>query len=148
MALKNVGIAACHVNKMEPNLRMAMDALNRALVIQHDVLGPTHVDTVETLNSIAGVHLHLNEFQDARQAYFEVWTLRKAIFGPHHPSVAVAAHCLGSAYVRLSRLDVALKYYQIALDIYDNLRLRTDHPTVERLLMDINMLDRIISGGR
>jgi tetratricopeptide (TPR) repeat protein len=108
-------------------------------------LGPTHVDTIDTLNNMAAIHLHLQEFQEARQAYFEVWTLRELIFGPKHPSVAVTAHCLGGVHMRLGEVAEASKYYHIALDIYRDLQLSEDNPTVARLLTDITGLGRIMS---
>jgi tetratricopeptide (TPR) repeat protein len=142
MALNKVGLASCRSSKLNANLRNAMDALNQSFSIRYELLGPTHVDTIDTLNNMAAVHLHLQEFQEARQAFFEVWTLREVIFGPKHPSVAVTAHCLGRVYMRLNEVAEASKYYHNALDIYRYLRLSEDNPTVARLLNDITSLGR------
>jgi catechol-2,3-dioxygenase len=103
------------------------------------------VDTIDTLNNMAAVHLHLQEFQEARQAYFEVGTLRELIFGRKHLSVAVTAHCLGGVHIRLGEVAKAFKYYHDALDIYKDLQLSDDNPTVARLLHDITSLGRIMS---
>jgi tetratricopeptide (TPR) repeat protein len=140
MALNQVGLASCRLSKLNPNLRNAMDALHQSFSVRYELLGPTHVDTMDTLNNMAAVHLHLHQFDEARQAYFEVLTLRELIFGPKHPSVAVTAHCLGRVYMHFSEVVVASKYYHNALDIYRDLRLSEDNPTVVRLLTDIASL--------
>jgi tetratricopeptide (TPR) repeat protein len=145
MALNSVGLAACQLSKLEPNLRKALDALNQAFLIRYQVLGPPHVDTIATLNNMAGVYLHLGNLPEARQAYLEVWTMRQAVFGPNHPSVAVTAHALGGVYLRMSRANEASKYYFSAFDIFRQLGLNEDHPCVARLLSDIDRLGRVTS---
>lgn len=144
-ALNKVGLAACHLSKLEPNLRKALEALNQSLAIRYKVLGPSHVDTIDTLNNMAGVYLHLGNLQEARQAYFEVWTMRKAVFGPNHPAVAVSAHALGGVHLRMSQVQEASKYYFSALQVYRNLHLNEEHPNVARLLSDVDRLGRVMS---
>ena len=103
------------------------------------------MDTIDTLNNIAGVYFHLQNLHEARQAYFEVWTMRRVVFGRNHPSVAVTAHALGGVYLRLSQVDEASKYYYSALDIYRKLNICEEHPTVARLLSDIDRLGSVMS---
>lgn len=145
LALNKVGLAACRLSKMEPNLRKALEALDQSLFIRYQVLGPSHVDTIDTLNNMAGVYFHLGNLQEARQAYFEVWTMRQAVFGPNHPSVAVTAHALGGVYLRLGQVDEASKYYYSAFDVYRHLHLSEENPTVARLLIDIDRIGRVMS---
>ena len=144
-ALDKMGLAACRLNQSKSNLENAFAYLHQALLIRHDVLGPMHVDTIDTLNNLAGVHLHLNEIPEARDAYYEVWMARQAIFGPKHPSVAVTAQALGGVYVRLANVEEASKYYHSAFEIYQELQLSPDHPTMARLLIDVAALRRIMT---
>lgn len=145
MALNKVGLAACQLSKMEANLRKALEALNQSFSIRFEVLGPSHADTIDTLNNMAGVYFHLGKLNEARQAYFEVWTMRQAVFGTNHPSVAVTAHALGGVHLRLGQAEEAAKHYYNAFDIYRHLDLSEEHPTVARLLSDIDQLGRVMS---
>jgi Tfp pilus assembly protein PilF len=145
LALNNVGLAACRLSKTRPNLRKASEALNQSFEIRYEILGPSHVDTIDTLNNMAGVYFHLGDLEEARQAYFEVWTMRQAVFGLHHPSVAVTAHAIGSVYLRLSQVDEASKYYYNALDVYRHLNLSEENTSVARLLCDIDQLRRAMT---
>ena len=71
--------------------------------------------------------------------------MRQAVFGTHHPCVAVTAHALGGVHLRLGQAEEASKYYYSAFDIYRHLNLSEEHPTVARLLGDIDQLGRIMS---
>lgn len=145
LALNNVGMAACRLSKIRPNLRKALEALNQSLLIRYEILGPFHVDTIDTLNNMAVVYFHLGDLEEACQAYFEVWTMRQAVFGLHHPSVAVTAHALGTVYLRLSQVDEASNYYYNALDVYRHLNLSEENSSVARLLCDIDQLRRVMT---
>jgi len=126
----------------------AKAALEEAFKIRYDLLGPWHIDTVETLNKIAYVHLHLREYDEAGNAYWEVFWVRKAIFGGDHPSVAIAAHALGNVMVHLAATEDAAKYFQIAVEIFDKMALPNKHPAVTRLMKDYKRLDRIHLASR
>lgn len=108
------------------------------------MLGPTQ--KIDTLNNMAAVHLHLQEFQKARQVYFEVWALRQAIFGPTHPSGCDGA-LLEGVRMRFDEVGEASKYHQSALKIYRDLQLNEDNPSVARLLTNITSLGRAMSMG-
>jgi hypothetical protein len=103
----------------------ALEHLRRALQIRCRLLGPLHVDSVECLNTIAAVYFRWEDFINAQGAYYEVLVLRQAIFGQNvsgleHPSVAVTAQQLGQVHARLSELETALEYYQMAERIYNS----------------------------
>ena len=142
-ALDAYGLAALRFVKSKERLRQAKEALDEAFSIRFHNLGVWHVDTVETYNKIASVHLHTGNLREACRAYTEVYLVRKAIFGTDHPSVAITAHSLANVHLKLSEPEACLAYYKVALDIYSNMQLPTDHPTVERLLKDIKRLERM-----
>lgn len=143
-ALDAYGLAALRSVKTEKSLRQAKVALEEAFAIRFHTLGVWHVDTVETFNKIASVHLHLGDFREACRAYEEVYLVRKAIFGVEHPSVAISAHSLATVHTHLSQPEKALKFYDIAFDIYTNMKLSHDHPTVARLLRDRKRLEQVM----
>lgn len=98
-------------------LSNALSCLDTAFTIRYELQGPKHIDTVETLNRIGRVHLKQKEFTRARQSFYEVLTLRKAIFGSEHPCVATTARALAVTHCRLYQPDAALFYFQSALHI-------------------------------
>ena len=141
-SLDKVGLVCCRMRDSE-HLTLAQHALSEAFTIRFEVLGPIHVDTVDTLNNMAGVHWYRGEYKQARDAYWEVYAIRQVLFGSRHPSVAVTAHALGSVHLNLSQVQDAARYYKRAMDIYKAMRLSTEHPTVKRLVRDMTSLARI-----
>jgi hypothetical protein len=142
-ALDAYGLAALRSKNSASTLREAKKALDEAFAIRFYHLGVWHVDTVETYNKIASVHLHVGNHREAAKAYEEVYLVRKAIFGLNHPSVAISAHSLANVHLRLSQQEESFRFFNIALDIYTNMNLSHDHPTVARLLRDQKRLERI-----
>jgi tetratricopeptide (TPR) repeat protein len=139
-----MGMAILRSSKTRPDLQLAKKALDVAFTIRYHVLGPWHVDTVDSYNKIASVHLHLLEYPEARACYEQVFLVRRAIFGPSHPSVAISAHSLANVHFHLSPVEESLRYYNIALDIYlHRMQLKSDHPTVARVLRDRKRLERV-----
>jgi tetratricopeptide (TPR) repeat protein len=125
-----------------PLMRKAQQILYQAFAIRFHKLGVWHVDTVETYNKLASVHLHLGELKEACQAYQQVLLVRRAIFGCSHPSVAISAHSLANVYYKLQMEHESMHWYQVALVIYEeDLQLSHHHPTVAKLLKDRARLD-------
>jgi hypothetical protein len=143
LGLDAYGLALLRSTKTTTTLLQAKSALDEAFSIRFHHLGVWHVDTVETFNKIASVHLHLGNYKDALSAYEEVYLVRKAIFGMDHPSVAISAHALANVHLKLSRHTEARRYYNIALEVYMKMRLSADHPTVASLLRDRSCLERV-----
>jgi len=140
--LDKVGLAACRVH-VEGNFNVAMVALDEAFSIRYEKLGSLHVDTVDSLNNLAGLYVRTREYALARKAYHEVYMVRQIIFGPRHPSVAITAHALGGVHLKLSQVDDAARYYHRAMAIYTKLQLKDDNPIMKRLLKDIAALQRM-----
>ena len=142
-ALNKVGLLACRFSEKE-SLQIARKALIQSFTLRHTILGPTHVDTVESLNNIAGVHMHLYEYQPARKAYYEVFSVRKALWGKYHPSVGVVAQALGSVHLQLAEMKYASKFFRIALEIYRRNNLAPENPTMKKLEAEMNKMERIM----
>ena len=143
-ASDGIGMAYLRSPKTKENLLNARKNLDFAFTIRYHELGPWHVDTVDSFNKIASVHLHLCQYNAALKAYEQVYLVRKAIFGEFHPSVAVSAHALANVHFHLSDVKESLHYYNLALEIYTRMDLDVNHPTVGRLLHDRKRLDRIL----
>ena len=121
----------------------SLRCLGEALKIRFENLGPMHPDTAAIVNCLGGVYMTAQDYNEARRSYMEVLMVRQAVFGILHPSVAVAAHSLANALVQLGNLEEATIYYFKALDIYEALDLRQDHPSLSRLLRDLKRMERL-----
>jgi tetratricopeptide (TPR) repeat protein len=106
-----LGRAACQANR----LNLAMESLEMSFALRLQVLGPLHVDTVETFNNIAGVYYKQHNNLEAARCYREVLALQQAIFGRNHPSVAETARALARTCVRLGLKEEAQGLYSLAL---------------------------------
>ncbi|EEC45022.1 predicted protein [Phaeodactylum tricornutum CCAP 1055/1] len=141
-ALEGAGLAGSRVDAMDAADR-GMDHLEEALRIRLEELGPTHVDTVQVMNHLGQVHFNAANFSQAHHCYWEVFCVRKMVFGPNHPSVAVAAHDLAKVTESLSALPDAANFYNIAMEIYEIMGLPDSNPAVARLLSDARRLERL-----
>lgn len=131
----------------DQNLNWALMALHEALVMRYAHLGPHHCDVVDTLNKIAGIHLHKCDWVEARNAYVEVLTVRAAIFGRNHPSIAVTAQTLGRVYTSLGEFELALKHMELALKLFREkpMSMKDNHPLVVKLLKNITTTSRLMT---
>ena len=110
-----MGLAASVRNA---DLDLAEASLVESLRIRRDQLGATHVDTVDSLNNLAGVYLHKGEFHDAVKNYRAVLCRRLQLFGRHHASVAVTARKLGTILdSNLKQVEESLAFFSLAQDI-------------------------------
>jgi len=142
-ALDRVGLACSRQGNAVKTTDRALQYLSKAFEIRHAELGPWHVDTVDTLNHLATVHLQANHLHEARRCFWEVFWVRKAIFGAGHPGVAVSAHDLANAFLKLGALEDAGNFFNIAMEIYDKMELTNENPAVKRLSRDMKRLERL-----
>jgi tetratricopeptide (TPR) repeat protein len=106
-----LGRAACQAKRLD----LAMESFEMSFALRLQVLGPLHVDTVDTFNNIAGVYFKQHNNLEAARCYREVLTLRQAIFGLHHPSIAVTARDLARTCIRLDLKEEAQELYSLAM---------------------------------
>jgi len=144
VAMERMGMAimASSPDDMD-SLQRAYTVLLEAFRIRQSHLGSWHPDTVDCMNWIGKVHMLCNNLQEARRCYWQVFWVRRAIFGSDHPSCAVAAHDLANLYFKLGRIQDANNFFQIALEVYEKLKLSHDNPSMARLIRDLKRLHRI-----
>lgn len=141
-ALDKIGHAASQKDPATPErLTFALDSLEEAFKIRTELLGPSHVDTVETLNNMAGVYMKLDKLQIAKQTFHDVLMKRIAIFDQMHPSVAVTAHTLASVHVSLKEVEEAYHYFNFAYAVYRAVGLSEGHPLLVGILQEVADLD-------
>ena len=120
-SLDKIGFAQCRTHQ---NLDFALKCLQEAYQIRKEELGQDHVDTVDTLNNLAGVYLNMGSFEKATRDYLLVLDYRLAIFGHDHPSVAVTSFTVGSILMQfMDKPERAEKYLKFSLGVYEKLGL-------------------------
>lgn len=141
-ALSCVGMAA---SKIPDHRKFALISLNEALHIRYKQLGPYHVDTIDTLNNMAGCFVHMRSWEEAKEAYEEVLYLRACIFGKRHASVAVTARMLASVHTKLGEWANATAKYEFAIETLTGptMRLKQTDPLVERVRRDVLAIQRM-----
>lgn len=148
-AMIGVGEAASReaAELVEPDRTEAMQraytVLLEAFRLRQRHLGSHHPDTVDCLNLIARLHVVYGDHVEAQRCYWQVYWVRLAIFGPRHPSPAVAAHALANVFYHCSALEDASNFYQIAMEVYDTMNLPSENPAVKRLIADMKRLERV-----
>lgn len=130
----------------QENYDFALRALMEAWAIRCEVLGPDHIDSVDSLNNIAGVYLNRGEFTIAARHYKVVMSFRQQIFGGiHHASVAVTAYTLACILDdQLNQSGEAHVYFNLAKHIYESLGMVTSQyytDTCSRLEKHSSLLD-------
>ena len=117
--LSKLAEATCKTNK---NLDLAIVALSDALSIRSEILGPTHVDTIETVNKIAGVRLAMRSCVRAALEYLKVFNQRAHVLGRNHESVAATSYILGCILDdELQMTEEGEDFLKLSLQIYDSL---------------------------
>jgi len=144
-ALNKFGLVACRFPENKEYLILSMKALKQAFAIRYATLGPHHIDTVDSLNNIAGVYLQVQNYESARKAYYEVWMVRKELLGKYHPSVGVASQSLANVHLKMSQTSHASTFFRIAHDIFRRNHLAPENPTMIRLQADMIRLERIMT---
>jgi hypothetical protein len=138
--------ASSSSGQVPENLDWGLVALKEAFKIRFNYLGPWHVDVVDTLNNIAGIHLRRGEKEDAYLAYVQVITVRIAIFGKNHASVAVTAHILGNLSMSMAKLDEAMNYFKVCLVIYrQGMNLKNSHPLLQKTFKALDKVQQLSS---
>lgn len=89
--------------------------LTRALAIYKKVYGPSNILTIRTQATLAGVKLHLRQFEPAAQLYRNTLNYALATLGPNHLESARILNNMAYLYYNQNRLSDALTYYQWAL---------------------------------
>lgn len=124
----------------------AVSCFRKAYSTRHRELGKCHVDTIDSLNHLESALLRCGDVKGARKCFWEVFWARKAIFGSAHPAVAIAAHDLANILSALRNYRDAKKFYLTAWVIYHNMALYKNHPSMVRLVQDIEHLKEMKRG--
>ncbi len=134
--------------KKKSDWKKAICCFQESFLRRQRELGKQHVDTIDSLNHLGSCLLHSGDIRGALKCFREVFWSRKLIFGATHPSVALASHDLANVLVTLGNYNEAKKFYLTAWVIYHKLPLHKNHPSIIRLVQDIENLKEMKRGAR
>ena len=122
-ALRVLAAAVADQSRRDENVEL----LERALLIQEELLGRDHPDVASTLTELAGTLSTLKRFPEAEEAAGRAFAIRERIYGESHPlTLAVLFNIVGlqgnqdDARV----LDSARELYRRSLELPDSHRMR------------------------
>jgi len=99
----------------------------KSLEIRQRVLGPNHHDTLESMNSLAGVLWSEGHYAEAEKFYRETLDIRRHVLGPEHPDILASMTGLATALWSEGHYAEAEKLYRETLDIRRRV-LGPEHP--------------------
>jgi tetratricopeptide (TPR) repeat protein len=143
LAMERMGVATMYDARDTDALQRAYTVLLEAFRLRQTELGNWHTDTVDCMNWIAKVHMLSNNLHEAQRCYWQVFWVRRAIYGSDHPSCAVSAHDLANCFIKSSNLNDSKTFYRIAMEIYEKMNLPDENPAVARLLRDMKRMERM-----
>jgi tetratricopeptide (TPR) repeat protein/transcriptional regulator with XRE-family HTH domain len=95
----------------------AESLLQRALVIQEQVLGPEHLDIASSLNNLARLYRDLGKNELSEPLLQRALAIQEQVLGPEHPQLASSLNNLGRFYHIQAQFENAELFYQRALTI-------------------------------
>ncbi len=105
----------------------ALEHAEQALALREATLGPNHVDTAASLESIGDTLVQQSRLDEAYEHYSRARRIREDALGPEHLEIAHTYNSLGSIDVQRGRLDEGLVSYQKSRAIVERIH-GPDHP--------------------
>jgi non-specific serine/threonine protein kinase/serine/threonine-protein kinase len=99
----------------------------QALRTQQGLLGPEHIETVQTMTDLYGLKWRRGQLQEAETGLLETVRLKKKLLGDEHPSTLNSENNLASIYMLRGRHAEAERLYRECLDIRRRVQ-GPDHP--------------------
>ncbi len=115
--------------------------LFEAFLIREGELGPTHVDTIDTLKHLGEVFLCSGNARQARNCFAKVFWIHRELFGTEHCCVARDAHNLANAFDAEDDLLQAEIFYRTSLEIYRKAGAPDNSPIIQGLLSDLRRVE-------
>ncbi|MBN1813057.1 MAG: tetratricopeptide repeat protein [Anaerolineae bacterium] len=109
----------------------ALDALERALKVDEEILGPEHENVALRLSNLGSSLKHLGRFGEAQAAFERALAIDEALFGPEHENVAGDLKRLGEVLYELANWAGAREAIERALRI-DEARFGPQDPEMAR----------------
>ena len=103
--------------KEQGHYSVAVSHFHEALVVRREFLGNEHPTTLTVLANLGSVHQGLGHVDRARELQVEALAGLRLTLGPKSPTVAGILNNLGTLESRAKNWEVALGYYDDALEV-------------------------------
>ena len=140
--LTHLGIALRDLGTFE-ELEDGRAALDRAVAIREQTLGPDHPDLATALTYLGTILRRLGRYPEARDVLTRALVINKATSGPQHPRTAVTLAHLGHVLRNLGDLSHARSAHEEALAIRSG-TYGQEHPEVAFALRDLGRTLRVM----
>ena len=105
----------------------AIDFLERSLALRTEKLGPEHLDTLGTMNSLALAYEKAGKLDQALPLLEKTLKLRRAKLKPDHPDALTSMNNLALTYVQAGKVNLALPLFEETLKLR-KAKLGPEHP--------------------
>jgi tetratricopeptide (TPR) repeat protein len=105
----------------------AIPLVEQVLTIREEVLGPEHVDTIESLNDLAWLYNSVSRYEEAASLWQRVLTFHRQ--AGDRVGEGVTLNNIGAVYHAQGDYAQALDYYQQALTIHRDVGNRAEEGT-------------------
>ena len=99
------------------NYPEALQPLQRALDITHEVFGEEHASTADSYNELGNTQIQVDDLPSALHSHQRALVIRLKLFGEEHARTAGSYHELGNTQYQVDDLPSALHSHQRALVI-------------------------------
>src|SRR5205085_3559587 len=117
----------------------ALPMAQRALEIRERILGPSHADVSQSLNTLALIYRMLGRYSEAEPLYLRSAEIDKEILGPKSGRYASVINNLGGLYRVMGRYDKAETLLRESLEIRRDV-LGRNHPDYGTSLNNLALL--------
>jgi non-specific serine/threonine protein kinase/serine/threonine-protein kinase len=90
--------------------------LEESLATRRELLGPRHLDTVESLSRLANLYFVQSRYDETEPLYMELLEARRELLGEDHYDTMGSTYNLGNLYKNQWRLEEAEPYLKQALE--------------------------------
>ncbi len=135
--LSGLGMAYLRTGRMQDAERL----LEESLVLQEALLGPEHLESVQTLDGLARVYGEAGKVERAEALHRRVLLIQQRSLGSDHPELAHAHNNFGVFLWLQRRLPEALRQFERALIIHQK-HFGSNHPSVAASLGSLSEVER------
>ena len=98
-------------------LKIAEQHIERALLIQSELLGPEHTDTLNTIYSQISLYFDWGRSEEALPLAVKVLEARRRVLGEEHPDTVLSRFQVAASYRDVGRYDEAEPLYIETLEV-------------------------------
>jgi tetratricopeptide (TPR) repeat protein len=121
----------------------AEEMYRRSLELYKSVFGPTHSDTLASMNDLGLVLQRLGRYAESEEMHRVTLELRKSVHGPNHPDTLTSINALAGVLQSLGRYEEAEKLHRETLELSKSLS-GLEHPDTLTIMNNLALVLRAL----